>query len=639
MTSKLRVAWGVIGVLTGLLLGVASGTLPAQESNAELIDAVRRDDRAAVQTLLERGASPHARDESGTPVLMHAAAVASMDTMGALLAAGADVNVATKSSANPLMWATGDAAKTRLLLDRGAMVNARMRDGTTALVTAARRGNADVVRLLLARGADPKGDTAERTELLRVVFGERPDIRPVLASAGIDAGSLMPTQGPPLTTFPSVADAASVRDLLDLGVSPNPRGRFPILANAVLEGHLETVRLLLDRGADPNARGQHNVTPLMMAAAAPRPDPSIVRLLLEKGADVHARDGNGRSAVDWAVRLGDTPTTKLLQEIAGAPVPAAPGVTPAPVSAPRRARDAVSAALARLVPVGSTFYERAKCISCHHQTLPLMAMTGAAARGLPVETSAMAGTVRAILDVWNSRRENLLAARSRDGGGANELGYGLLALAEAGAPANGVTDAATANLISTQRSDGSWVFLDTRPPQADNSPIPFTAMAIRGLAVYGPPGLRAANEASRARALTFLRRAGPGSTQDEAFKLLGLIWARASDREVESQAQRLLALQRDDGGWGQLSTMASDAYATGQALYALSTSNATRAERAHQRGIAYLLRSQLEDGTWLVRSRAFGFQPYFESGFPHGVDQFISASATAWAAIALAMTL
>jgi hypothetical protein len=82
--------------------------------------------------------------------------------------------------------------------------------------------------------------------------------------------------------------------------------------------------------------------------------------------------------------------------------------------------------------------------------------------------------------------------------------------------------------------------------------------------------------------------------------------------------------------------MGSDAYATGQALYALQSSGLTARDRVHQRAVSYLLRTQLEDGTWFVRSRAFGFQPYFESGFPHGVDQFISASATSWAVIALA---
>ena len=85
--------------------------------------------------------------------------------------------------------------------------------------------------------------------------------------------------------------------------------------------------------------------------------------------------------------------------------------------------------------------------------------------------------------------------------------------------------------------------------------------------------------------------------------------------------------------------MASDAYATGEALYALRVSGMPPASAVYQRGVTYLLRTQLDDGTWFVRSRAFGFQPYFESGFPHGIDQFISASATAWAAIALAHAL
>jgi hypothetical protein len=48
---------------------------------------------------------------------------------------------------------------------------------------------------------------------------------------------------------------------------------------------------------------------------------------------------------------------------------------------------------------------------------------------------------------------------------------------------------------------------------------------------------------------------------------------------------------------------------------------------------------QLEDGTWFVRTHAFGFQPYFETGFPYGRSQFISTAATSWAATALAYTL
>jgi len=58
-----------------------------------------------------------------------------------------------------------------------------------------------------------------------------------------------------------------------------------------------------------------------------------------------------------------------------------------------------------------------------------------------------------------------------------------------------------------------------------------------------------------------------------------------------------------------------------------------------QRGIAFLLRAQFADGSWLVRTRSFPFQPYKESGFPHGKDQWISAAGTSWAAMALSLSL
>ena len=88
-----------------------------------------------------------------------------------------------------------------------------------------------------------------------------------------------------------------------------------------------------------------------------------------------------------------------------------------------------------------------------------------------------------------------------------------------------------------------------------------------------------------------------------------------------------------------MTSMAPDAYATGQALYALHAANVNPGDRIYRKGTDYLLRTQLEDGTWLVQTRAFGFQPYFETGFPHGRSQFISTVATSWAAIALTYTL
>jgi len=60
---------------------------------------------------------------------------------------------------------------------------------------------------------------------------------------------------------------------------------------------------------------------------------------------------------------------------------------------------------------------------------------------------------------------------------------------------------------------------------------------------------------------------------------------------------------------------------------------------AIQRGIAFLLRTQIADGSWLVRTRSFPFQPFKNSGFSHGRDQWIYAAGTGWAAMALSLSL
>jgi squalene cyclase len=97
-------------------------------------------------------------------------------------------------------------------------------------------------------------------------------------------------------------------------------------------------------------------------------------------------------------------------------------------------------------------------------------------------------------------------------------------------------------------------------------------------------------------------------------------------------------MQHADGGWAQTPNLSSDAYATGQVLYTLHELGHPASDPVIKRGIAFLLRTQAEDGTWYVKSRAMKIQPYFESGFPYGPDQWISQSATAWAAMALAVT-
>ena len=86
--------------------------------------------------------------------------------------------------------------------------------------------------------------------------------------------------------------------------------------------------------------------------------------------------------------------------------------------------------------------------------------------------------------------------------------------------------------------------------------------------------------------------------------------------------------------------MQSDAYATGEALWVLSeTGVLSPNDPVYRRGVQFLLNTRQKDGSWRVRSRAPKFQPYFESGFPYGHDQWISSAATARAVVALARAI
>ncbi len=375
----------------------------------------------------------------------------------------------------------------------------------------------------------------------------------------------------------------------------------------------------------------------MMAAAAYPPNPAAVRFALELGGDLQTRDDAGRTALDWALTVGETEVSDLLRK-AGAKPGLSPTPPPPAVEKPRGTHEALVKAVAVLEPLSPLFHDQSGCISCHNNSLPAAALNIAATHGVVVNRKAAAHAAQVSLGDWKSRIDDYLLAACATPGFVVQTTKGLFGLAEEGVAPTYITDALTSCLASLQLPDGDWQNLtgiDLRPPLT-GSPIVSTALAIRGLKEYMPPGRRDEVNVRIDRAIGFIRDAASHDTQDETYKLLGLIWAGAPAVEFAAQARRLLALQRAEGGWGQVPAMEPDAFATGQSLYALHASGRTATTVAYEKGVQYLLRTQLEDGTWFVRSRAFGFQPYFESGFPHGKDQFISAAATSWAAMALA---
>jgi hypothetical protein len=220
--------------------------------------------------------------------------------------------------------------------------------------------------------------------------------------------------------------------------------------------------------------------------------------------------------------------------------------------------------------------------------------------------------------------------------------YALWATQEAGLPQNTASGALAKMLAAQQAGDGHWRTPDVRLP-ASGSLFTVTALSLRAIASYLPPGLDAESKSRIGRARQWLETNTPRSTEDSAFRLLGAKWAGSKAALREEYARQLIAEQRADGGWAQIAARPSDAYASGQVLFALVESAGMSVESPPiQRGLDYLLRTQFADGSWLVPSRihdnALVSPGYFETGFPHGKDQVASCSGTSWATMALSLS-
>jgi hypothetical protein len=318
------------------------------------------------------------------------------------------------------------------------------------------------------------------------------------------------------------------------------------------------------------------------------------------------------------------------------------GLARAAAVEPKADAQAVRAAVARALPLiqkGSAGHrEQRSCFACHHQAIPLLALTTARGRGLPILDDELPKHMRFIAEFLDTNKENYLRGRGQ-GGQVATAGYALWTLEMGGWKPDATTAAVAEYLLQYDKDRDHWRVTSDRPP-SEASAFTTTYLAVRGLQAFGTAGQKQRIEARLRPLRGWLVKTPARDTEDRVFRLWALKRLGADRKDVHAAAQDLLQTQRPDGGWGQRSEMGSDAYATGTALVVLhEAAGLAPPDAAYRRGLRYLLTSQLADGTWHVHSRSKPFQTYFESGFPHGSDQFISLAASSWATTALALSL
>jgi ankyrin repeat protein len=278
-----------------------------------------RDARGVGAVLSVDNAIARGVDAAGSTVLMHAAYAGTLEMMAAVLDAGADVNAANDRRATALHWAVTDPAKVRLLLLKGANVNARTVDGRTPLhLAAALPAGTPVVEMLMEAGADLGARSIVGETPLFTAVAANLETAKLLLANGADPNARNGLGATPLMTAALNGGAAAVSLLLDSGADATVRTRRgeTALSSAASRGDLASVKLLLEKGADVRNVDFRGYTPLMHAAYADHVTPELIQLLLARGADVHVigkGETAGETAVSIAAKRGETEALRLLR--------------------------------------------------------------------------------------------------------------------------------------------------------------------------------------------------------------------------------------------------------------------------------------------------------------------------------------
>ena len=610
--------------------------------------SIRTNDLTMLRTLITQY-GVNAADSRGQTPLMLAATFGSVEAMQSLLDAGANVKAASASGLTALHLAVSDIRKVRLLIDRGADIEAKSLMGRTpVLVAAYTNGASATVSFLLGKGADMKtADALKIGPLLAAASVDDTATAKLLLERGadVDIPANTPAYATPLMAAAHNGNAELTRLLLarhaSVTVTSDPNnqrvqngtiqfGSITALHAAVLSGNSDIVKMLLAAGAPVDAQDVRGMTPLMWSVSTDRPNIAIVRMLLEKGSNTSVRSKAGESTVDWARKFNNP---AVLAELKLKPVAIA-SAFPATGPTPATARSAAERSMHVLQKSSVDMLPKGGCIACHAQPVAHLAAMFASERGWDAGNSFLPQSLQTITARWITADQPLLQANEA-GGSPDIMLYSSVTMAAAGVPASYNSDVFVHYLLAKQRAGGNWHGIGASRAPIQDGDFSRTAMSLRTLAAYAIPARKAEIEEHIKRGAGWLAAQTPVTTEDRVMQLLGLHWAKANESLRETRLRELKGLQRPDGGWPQTPYLPSDAYGTGQVLYTLRELGVPAADTSLQRGVEFLVKTQRDDGSWYVPSRAMKIQPYFESGFPYGHDQWISSAATAWAAMGL----
>jgi ankyrin repeat protein/L-ascorbate metabolism protein UlaG (beta-lactamase superfamily) len=273
----------------------------------------------AVRYLASKGARLDCRATGGSGLVHFAARRGDVEVLKQLVAAGLSLNCGPDQwGATPLAGAAqrGQIDVMTFLLDNGANPNEVPPDGQSPLMNAAGAGKRDAVRLLLDKGADPNYRLNEFTALMASFWRPDPEVVRMLLAAGADVKLAGATGSNTLHRFAGTPNVPVeiARLLVEAGADPTKRNDegFTPLTLACERGYTDIVKYFASKGADvSNAGGPFKATGLHAAAAKGYGD--LAAFLIESGAPVNAKDSEGHTPLYYATRHGNTEVARALK--------------------------------------------------------------------------------------------------------------------------------------------------------------------------------------------------------------------------------------------------------------------------------------------------------------------------------------